>query len=139
MNPWNSIHQELDRLHEAEANKRTISHRHLRTVPVRDMSIQAVAEETRLRCLEYDPEIAASVASWQWGGSFSTISEPAQMWRYVRLNSASMWVAMVSDTPRCHLVFPPPRIPRDAVIRWLLTDWWNLHGIWMRALIERTQ
>jgi hypothetical protein len=102
------------------------------------MTMEAVVEETRLRCLEYDPEIAASIASWQWGEDFSMISEPAQMWRYVRLHVALMWVHGTLETAESHLVFPPPRLPHDAVIRWLLTDWWTLHGIGLRALVERT-
>jgi len=66
------------------------------------------------------------------------ISEPAQMWRYARLNVALIHVQMIIGTPDCHLVFPPPLLPLDAVIRWLLTDWWTFHGTALRALIERT-
>ena len=138
MDPWNRIHQELERLYELESQARKIVHRHLRAVPVREMSMEALVAETRLRCLEYDAEITASIESWRWGESFSMISDPAQMWRYVRLHTALTWIQMMTETVDCHLVFPPPLMPGDAVIRWLLTDWWNFHGIGMRALIERT-
>ena len=138
MNHWPGIFHELDRLYELESQARKILHRHLRAVPVREMSIEAVVAETRSRCLEYDAEITASIGSWRWGESFSTISDPAQMWRYVRLHTALTWIHMMTETVDCHLVFPPPMIPPDAVIRWLLTDWWTHHGIGLRSLIERT-
>jgi len=100
------------------------------------MGFEEVLKETRLRCSEYDPEITGSVRAWKWGQSLSKISEPAQMWRYVRLNTAVTWLALAIPVPGSERVLGEPLMTDEEVIRWLLADWWNLGGVQLRAMYE---
>ncbi len=137
MNHWNTILRELERLYELETKARRILHRHVRAVPVKEMSPEEVVLETRLRCAEYDSEITESIASWRWGDDFATISDAAQMWRYVRVHTALLWLSQMEDVPGWHRVFGEPEIGDEQVIRWLLTEWWTIRGVGFRALIEQ--
>lgn len=137
MNHWELILRELERLYGLESRARRIVHRHVRAVPVREMSMEEVLRETRLRCAEYDSEIAASVREWEWGGGFSTLPDAAQMWRYVRIHTALLWLSQMEEVPGWQRVFGPPVMTDAEVIRWLLTDWWNLRGVGLRAMLER--
>jgi len=131
------ILRELERLYGIETRARSFAHRHVRAVPVREMREEEVVRETRLRCAEYDSEITSSVRAWEWGVCFSKISEEAQMWRYVRVHTALLWLSQMEDVPGWERVFGPPVMTDAQVIRWLLTDWWNFRGVAFRALIER--
>ena len=99
--------------------------------------MEEVLQETRLRCAEYDSEITASVRAWKWGGNFSTIQDAAQMWRYVRVHTALLWLIQMEEVPGWQRVFGPPDLPPEEVIQWLLTDWWILRGVGLRAILER--
>jgi hypothetical protein len=133
---WNLICDELIRLLDEESKARTIVHRHMRSVPAREMGFEAVVKETRLRSAGVDQEIEASLASWQWGQSLATISDEAQMWRYVRLNTAlQVWLpilALQSNRP----VLRDPAVSPEEFLRWVLKDWWHLGGVQVRAMYE---
>ena len=135
-NRWLRINDEVGRLYRLEAQARRIVHRHVRSVPAREMGLEAVLAETRLRCEEYDPEISASVRAWEWGKPLATISAEAQMWRYVRLNSAALWLGMTVEVPGLARVWGEPQATDEEVVRWLLTEWWQQGGILLRALYE---
>jgi hypothetical protein len=101
------------------------------------MSVAELAQETRLRSEEYAPEISASLAGWQWGGNFSNLSEVAAVWMHARLNVALLWLGMMVETAEWEKVFPEPQMTDEEVIRWFLREWWHLHGVNLRAILEK--
>lgn len=136
MNRWVGIHAEVVRLYLLEDKARQIVHQHVRAVPARQMGFEAVRQETRLRCAEYEQEITASVKAWEWGHNLATISAEAQMWRYVRLNSALTWLSLVVGVPGWETVLGEPLRTDQAVVQWLLTAWWDSGGVQMRTMLE---
>ncbi|WAC18859.1 hypothetical protein OVA24_16635 [Luteolibacter sp. SL250] len=124
------------RLYQLEANSRQIAHQHLRAVPAKEMGLEAVIRETRQRCQEYDEEISASVRAWKWGTNLATISDEAQMWRYVRLNTALTWLSLGLGAPGSDRVFGDPSMSEQATVQWFLTHWWQIGGVQMRAMYE---
>ena len=137
MHRWEMILSELERLSAHHDRARQVVLRHVRSVPVREMSLAALAQETRLRSEEYAPEISASLAAWRWGGNFSNLSELAAVWLHARLNVALLWLGMMVETAGWQQVFPEPEMTDEEVIRWLLREWWFLHGVNLRAVLER--
>ncbi|MDP3851335.1 MAG: hypothetical protein Q8Q59_12580 [Luteolibacter sp.] len=74
--------------------------------------------------------------AWEWGKPLATISAEAQMWRYVRLNSAAMWLGMTVEVPGLARVWGEPQATDEEVVRWLLAEWWQQGGILLRSLYE---
>lgn len=58
------------------------------------------------------------------------------MWRYVRLNSAALWLGMTVEVPGLARVWGEPQATDEEVVRWLLTEWWQQGGVFLRALYE---
>lgn len=58
------------------------------------------------------------------------------MWRYVRLNSAAVWLGMTVEVPGMAQVWGEPPSPDEEVVRWLLTEWWQQGGILLRSMYE---
>ena len=138
-NPWNLILMELLRLLDEETKARTIVHRHVRSIPAREMGFEAVLKETRLRCAGVDQEIEASLAAWQWGQSLATISDEAQLWRFVRLNTVlQFWMPLIQLNATAPALGEPAVSP-EHFVRWLLQEWWLVAGLPLRAMYEMGQ
>ena len=136
MNRWEKILEELERLHGLEDRWRQGALLHLRETGPREMGFAAVLEETLLRGQEDDAEVSASVRAWRWGEELPPISEPAQIWRFVRVSQALTWLTLTLGSPGWERVMGEPLLTDEEVIQWLLTDWWQLGGAYLRAMWE---